>query len=190
MTVARETDNVSATSCSDKPPKYRSSTICPWRASIADSSVRASSRTTRSRPPGVGRRYLVIEVGAHQGIRALGGAPRARVVHQDPPHHLRGDAVEVAAVLPGDAVLAGQAHERLVDQRRRLQRVIHALVPQVAGGAVPQLVVDQRHQLVAGAHVTAGPGLQQLADRARRSSLMSCLRDGSLYPDGSAVVVP
>ena len=50
------------------------------------------------------------------------GAP-ARVVGQDAPHHLRGDAEEVCAVLPVDVALADQAQERFVDEVVSLERL-------------------------------------------------------------------
>jgi hypothetical protein len=50
VTVARDRESAVATSCSDRPPKYLSSTICAWRASILASSLKAwsSIRTSMS----------------------------------------------------------------------------------------------------------------------------------------------
>jgi hypothetical protein len=41
-------------------------------------------------------------------------------VYEHPTHHLRGDAKELRAILPGDAVLSDQAQIDLVNQRCRL----------------------------------------------------------------------
>jgi hypothetical protein len=48
----------------------------------------------------------------------------ARVIDQDAPHHLRGDAEEVGSVLPGNAVLSNEAQVGFMDESRRLQRVV------------------------------------------------------------------
>src|SRR5262245_21546643 len=47
----------------------------------------------------------------------------ARVVDQDPPHRLRRDAEELSAVLEADGALLQELQVRLVDERRRLERV-------------------------------------------------------------------
>ena len=58
----------------------------------------------------------------------------ARVVDQDAPHHLRGDAEEVRATLPGDAILAGEPEVRLVDQGGGLQRVVRPFAAKIRRG--------------------------------------------------------
>ena len=47
-------------------------------------------------------------------------------------------------VLPAHVALLDELEERLVDQRRGLQRVVLALAPQVAGGTTPQLGMHHR----------------------------------------------
>ena len=51
------------------------------------------------------------------------------VVHEDPAHDLRRDTEEVRAILPIDLALVNEPHVRLMDQGRRLQRVVRALAP-------------------------------------------------------------
>jgi hypothetical protein len=90
----------------------------------------------------------------------------ARMIHQDASHYLRGNSEEVCAILPGDSFLTDQPKERLVYQRRRLQCVVETLLSQIRGGLPLQLTIDQRHQVIAGPKITAGPSVEQLADGA------------------------
>lgn len=68
------------------------------------------------------------------------------VIHENPSHCLRRDSKELRAVLPVDRVLPHQTHVRLIDERRRLERVVAPLVPEKACRYAPQLVVDERQQ--------------------------------------------
>ena len=56
----------------------------------------------------------------------------AGVVHEDSAHHLRGDAEEMRAVPPVDLALFDQPQVRLVNQRRRLERVPRPLAAKLA----------------------------------------------------------
>jgi branched-subunit amino acid ABC-type transport system permease component len=51
---------------------------------------------------------------------------------------------------------------RLINQRRRLERVIFTLGAEVVFGQAVQLVVDERHHLVERVSIAAGEGKQQL----------------------------
>jgi hypothetical protein len=95
---------------------------------------------------------------------ALLGLVRAGVVDEDAAHHLRGHADELRAVLPARAPLVNHQQVRLVDEGGRLERVVGALAPEVVAGQPPQLVVDERHQLVEGRAVAAAPLFEQLRD--------------------------
>jgi hypothetical protein len=53
------------------------------------------------------------------------------VVDQDPTHHLRGHREEVIPVLPPRALLRNQPDVRLMDERRRLQRVSAAFSSEI-----------------------------------------------------------
>ena len=68
------------------------------------------------------------------------------------------------AVLPVDAPLIDQLYVRLVDQGRRLQRAVAALVGEMAAGDDVQLVVDERDELVERRSIAALPLLQKLRD--------------------------
>jgi len=81
----------------------------------------------------------------------------ARVVDQDAPHHLRGDAEELRAALPGDAILPDQPEVRFVDQCGGLQRVVRPLAAEVRHGAPSQFPVDEREQIVARLKVSVTP---------------------------------
>jgi hypothetical protein len=88
------------------------------------------------------------------------------VVDKNAPHRLRGNSVEVPAVLPRDAVVPGESQEDLVNERRRLQGVVRAFVAEVPGRAFAQLVIYERDKLVARTLIPARPCMQELADRA------------------------
>jgi hypothetical protein len=95
--------------------------------------------------------------------------PPARVVHEDAPHHLRGDAEEVGAVLPLHAALVHQAQVGLVHERRRLERVLRGLAAHRPRRAPPQLGVHLGQQPVASCLIAGPPGDEELGDvRARR----------------------
>ena len=81
----------------------------------------------------------------------------ARVVDQDAPHHLRGDAEELRATLPGDAILSCQPEVRFVDQRGGLQRVVRPFAAKVRRGSPSQFTVDEREQAVARLKISATP---------------------------------
>ena len=89
----------------------------------------------------------------------------ARMVDEDPPHELRRHAEELRAIEPRHALLAHQADVGLVHERRRLQCVIAALAPQVGGGPLSKLLIDEGHQILSRLQVPAPPRLEQLTDR-------------------------
>ena len=73
---------------------------------------------------------------------------RDGVVHEDAPHRLRRDGEEVRAVLPLHPVETRQLRVGLVRQRGRIQSVIAPFPAQRAMRQPPQLVVDDRHEIV------------------------------------------
>ena len=89
-----------------------------------------------------------------------------RMVDQDAPHHLGGDAEKVGAALPID-VLIDEPEVALVDERGRLQCVIVPLPTEIACSAGPQVSVNQLEKIVAGLSVSTSPGAQQ--ERSRTS---------------------
>jgi hypothetical protein len=82
------------------------------------------------------------------------GPARLGVVDEDVAHHLRGEAEELRAVLPVDAVLTDESQVYFVDQGRGLQRVVGVLAPQVGLGEAAKLGVDQRQKGVQSLFVT------------------------------------
>jgi hypothetical protein len=85
----------------------------------------------------------------------------ARVIHQNPAHHLRGNPEEVRTILPGNPVVPGDPEKCLVHDRRRLQRVIAPFLPQVGGRAPLQVAVHERDEPVACAQISTRLGMQQ-----------------------------
>ena len=68
----------------------------------------------------------------------------------------------------------------LVDERRRLQRVIGPLLPQEAIGHAPQLVVDEHQQFLHRRRIAVVPAIQQAGDvpdlhGVNRPQFNSCL---------------
>lgn len=71
---------------------------------------------------------------------------------------------KVFAVLPLDVLLPQQSQISFVHERRRLQRVVRALVPQIASRELSQLLIDERYQLVDRALPAFLPGVEKLGD--------------------------
>jgi hypothetical protein len=78
---------------------------------------------------------------------ALVTAHLAGVIDQHASHRFGGSAVEVSPVAPSDLLVAREAHPRLVNQCRRLQRVFAALTAHAVRRETLELGVDQRQQL-------------------------------------------
>ncbi len=74
-----------------------------------------------------------------------------RLLHQDAPHGLRRGAEEMAPTVPVLRPLsADEAQLRFVDQGRRLERLTGPFPGQPVTGEAPQLVLDQRQELLGG----------------------------------------
>ena len=58
----------------------------------------------------------------------------------------RRDAEELRAIRPTSRAAAPSGASTLVDERRRLQRVMRPLAPQIRGGPLAKLVMDERNQ--------------------------------------------
>ena len=74
------------------------------------------------------------------------------------------DGEEVGAVVPAHGARVDQAHVGLVDQRRRLQRVVRPLPPHVAPSQPMQLGLDERDQAIERRLLPVAPGQQQSGD--------------------------
>jgi hypothetical protein len=62
-----------------------------------------------------------------------------------------------------------------VDERRRLQRVVRALMSKIGSRRSPELLVDDRQELVAGLRVTTPPRFEQSAGVSRWLALLASL---------------
>jgi hypothetical protein len=71
-----------------------------------------------------------------------------------------GYAEELRPVLPRRPLLIDQSQVGLVDEGRRLQRVIAPFTAEVGRGALVEILVKQRHELVSRASVSCAPGVQ------------------------------
>ena len=89
--------------------------------------------------------------------RALAGLPPAGVVHKDLPHQARSHSEEVRPSLPVWVFLINQPQVGLVYERGWLQRVTWGFLPQVAGGQLPELPVDQRREVLQGLLISLRP---------------------------------
>jgi len=78
----------------------------------------------------------------------LDAAPLTGVLDQHPAHRLGGGHVEMRSVLPGDLLGADETEVGLVDQGGRLQRVVTPLLRHLLPGRRPELIVDQRQELI------------------------------------------
>jgi hypothetical protein len=61
----------------------------------------------------------------------------------------------VRSILPVDLALIDETQVDLVDERRRLQRVIHALASELTGSDAAQLGIQERQELVERGGVAA-----------------------------------
>jgi hypothetical protein len=85
---------------------------------------------------------------ARLAAATFAGASHSRVVDQHLAHHARHEREKVRAVSDVGRGIVEQLDERLIDQRCRLQRMSGALAAHERLRNPPQLVVDERHQLV------------------------------------------
>jgi len=76
---------------------------------------------------------------------ALRVSMAAGVIHQDPPHHLRGYAIEMGAILPRNG-LFHQPQVRFMNQSCGGKCVPRSFLLKIPAGDAAQLVVNQRHQ--------------------------------------------
>jgi hypothetical protein len=104
----------------------------------------------------------VVEAHTQAGTWTANGTMRARVIHQNPSHHLRRDAKEVRAILPRDAPLAHEPDVRLMDESRRLERVVSTLASEITHGLLAKFSIHQRKQLAPRLDVPASPRAEQV----------------------------
>src|SRR5262249_28658241 len=93
----------------------------------------------------------------------LAAALAAGALDEDAAHGLGGRGEEVAPALPLRGVFGAPPPQvRLVYQRGRLQGLAEPLLGPLLGGALAQLVVDQRQQLLRGGGVALLDGRQDV----------------------------
>lgn len=93
--------------------------------------------------------------------RPLRGAVAARMIDEDAPHHLRGEAVKMRPALPHHALLSNQPEVGFADRRGWLQRVVPALATEVRRRLTAQLSVHNGKQRIARPGLAALPRSQQ-----------------------------
>ena len=99
---------------------------------------------------------LVVERDDMKLAAALECVMLAGVIDEDAPHLVRRDADKVGLVLPRDLRDVDHLQVRFVDESGRLQRMPDAFAAKVTGSEPPQLVIDQRQQLIDDARLARG----------------------------------
>lgn len=105
-----------------------------------------------------------VEGGLPHAMAALLALVAAGILHEELPHEIGRDPVEVAAALPIRQLLLHEPEVGFVDERRGPQRVGIAFPAQIAFGHPAKLAVEQRDQAVARRLVARFPLNQQLRD--------------------------
>src|SRR5262245_59153913 len=88
----------------------------------------------------------------------------AGVVDEDAADQVGGKGEELGAARPVESGMAVEPQIGLMDDGGGLQGMPSPLAAQLLGGDAPQLVVDQRQNLLRGLLIAAAPALQQASD--------------------------
>ena len=89
------------------------------------------------------------------------------MVDEDAAHHASSHGEEMRPVLPGNSLSVDKTDIHLIDERRCLQAVPHALTCHAAPRDLVQLTMNQRDQLLAGSHVAFPPLEKERGDIRR-----------------------
>ncbi len=100
------------------------------------------------------------------------------MVHENPPHHLSGDAKELGAAFLGDSCLTHEAQEDFAHQSGRLERVASALAAQVLAREAAQLAIDERDELLERFLAALAPLDEEFGDVGLRGLLHETARPG------------
>src|SRR5262249_4001550 len=109
-------------------------------------------------------RWRIVQRDLLQRGAAFGSFMRAGMIDQNLTHQAGGHAEKVGAALPLGHLLVNQANVSLVQQGRRLERVIETLTSEIAGREMAQLLVHKRYQLVQSISIALFPVDQQPSD--------------------------
>jgi hypothetical protein len=109
---------------------------------------------------GVGWRIDAAQGHLPRAAATLGGEVLSGMVDEDSSHHLRGDAIELRAILPLPLALIDEAHVCLVDEGRGLQGMAGVLAPHGGCRSSVKLSIYDWKQALAGSGVAGPPGLQ------------------------------
>ena len=164
FTVDSEIPITWAVSSMDRPEKNRSSTTRLCWGSIRARSLSASSRATMSRSGLAEGSSTLSMASLMDGAAALAGIAAARVFHQDLAHEVRRDAEEMGAIFPLRRRIAGESHERFVDEGRALQGVAGAFAAKITMRQAAHFVVDQRHERLQRFLVSGTPSDKQFSN--------------------------
>ena len=110
------------------------------------------------------RTHAFIQCHSHGRAKALASPVPSGVIDEYPTHQLRGNAVEVRAILPDDMLLPNQSEVRLVDECRWLKCVVCPFLAKIGGCPPAELLVDQGHESFSCFDVAFPPCAQQAAD--------------------------
>src|SRR5262249_30029284 len=117
----------------------------------------------RHKLPGpVGRDTCFIELHRTLTSAALRRVSLAGVIDEDLTHAPRCDGEEVGSVRELELRTAGKPEKCLGDQLGWTERMARPLPSQVDGGQPPELLVDQRRNLVEGGAISLPPSTQQV----------------------------
>jgi hypothetical protein len=88
----------------------------------------------------------------------------ARMVNENAPHDLSGDAKKVSTILPAHVSLIHQFEKRFVHERGRLKSVIPPFPTQITAREALQFAIDRRQQLLECVLAPDAPLLEQFGD--------------------------
>ncbi len=113
------------------------------------------------------RRFDMFQLDPLPVPAAFQAGPPAGLVDQDLPHGSRSGCEEMTPMIPTGVSVADQTHVGFMHQRRWFQGLPWPHVRHSCPGKYPQLVIDQRQQLVGGPRVAVANGVQELGDGFR-----------------------
>lgn len=109
----------------------------------------------------------LVKLGRAPAGAALVRAALPRVVHEDLAHAARRDGEEVGATLELGPLTPHEPEIGFGDQICRTEGMALPFTSQMTGGQPPQLVVDQRRDLVECCEIAALPRAQELSEVLR-----------------------